>query len=248
MTRSIKLALGTAALCSAAAVYAASHSYSSAGPNQGWEGSTFWTVYARSWNSQSVTVNDAARRDVSMDWDLRDVDGADYVAGGGWGDVGTPTNVTYKLFDWSTPRGAGTFGIYGWSCKPPAPNLDVEFYVVDAWFGGWAPPSSGNYRLYRKTSTPVQTNNGPYHIYESAQIDGQPTQCGTGRSFKQVWAIRTVNRSVPTGGGQATINFSVLKNRMDDYGYFVAKYNYLVVGAEGLRNSRGHIRIQASRS
>ncbi|WP_420607792.1 hypothetical protein [Novosphingopyxis sp.] len=94
----------------------------------------------------------------------------------------------------------------------------------------------------------VQTNTGRYRIYQSGQIDGEPSYCNCDKPFKQVWAIRTVNRAVKTGSDTATINFSVLKNAMDDYGYFMAKSAYLVVGAEGGKNSSGHIRIQVNKS
>ena len=255
MKKYMKVIITTALVTSGTAAYAASHSYSNNGPNQGQEGGTtgtFWTVYARNANSQSITVSDASRRDVSMDWDLKDQDGADYVAGGGWQNVSSPTNVSYKLFAWSTPRGKGTFGVYGWSCGVPAGNLNVEYYVVDAWFGGWTPPSSGKYKLNKKTGNrPIQTNNGTYDIYDSNQIDNEPSYCSGNKPFKQVWAVRTVNRYVrasTTNPGNATINFSVLKNKMDDYGYFNAKSAYLVVGAEGGRNSKGHIRIQVNKN
>ena len=198
-----KVLITAALLTSATAAYAASHSYrEGSNTNQGNEGSTFWTVYAKNAFSQSITVNDGSRRDVSMDWELKDADGADYVAGGGWEYVPTPNNVYYKLFDWNTPRGKGTFGVYGWSCDVPAGNLNVEYYVVDSWFGGWTPPGSnaGQYSLskVRKNGRDltVSTNNGTYQIYQSGQIDNQPNACGNSKPFKQVWAVRTVNRYV----------------------------------------------------
>ena len=266
MKISRKIIIGSIMLGTASAALAASHTYSSASNavNQGDEvdksgNRVFWTVYARNWNSQSVTVNDIARKDVSMDWNLKNVDGADYVGGGGWQNVSTPNTLYYDLFDWSTSDGKGTFGAYGWSCGVPAGNLNVEYYIVEAAFGGWTPPTNaGEYTLtkVRKNNKDLQvvTNNGTYQIYQSGQINNQPSYCQSGTTmpaFKQVWAVRTSNKYVrasQTKPGRGTIDFKVLKEVMDDYGYFNAQSAYLVIGAEGFKNSKGHIRIRVGKT
>ncbi|MFC4292317.1 hypothetical protein ACFOWX_07805 [Sphingorhabdus arenilitoris] len=259
-----KFIVGAILLSTATAAYAASHTYTAAGPNQGDEvdasgNKFFWTVYARDWDSQSVTVNDIARRDISMDWDLKNMDSADYVGGGGWQNVATPNTLTYDLYDWTTSDGKGTFGAYGWSCGVPAGNLNVEYYIVEAAFGGWTPPTNaGEYTLtkVRKNNRDLQvvTNNGTYQIYQSGQINNQPSYCQSGNTkpaFKQVWAVRTANKFVQasrTNPGRGTIDFKVLKEVMDDYGYFNANSAYLVIGAEGLKNSKGHIRLRVNKT
>ena len=207
-----KVLITAALLTSATAAYAASHSYrEGSNTNQGNEGSTFWTVYAKNAYSQSITVNDGSRRDVSMDWELKDADGADYVAGGGWEYVPTPNNVYYKLFDWNTPRGKGTFGVYGWSCDVPAGNLNVEYYVVDSWFGGWTPtgiecrsvqPLESTKKWPRSYCFDEQRNLSDL----SVGTDRQPAQC--------MWKQQAVQAGLGRSHGQSVCKGKLHKSRV----------------------------------
>jgi endo-1,4-beta-xylanase len=114
----------------------------------------------------------------------------DYLArvGLGWNSTQTFDQLGTIAADYSyTKTGSGGgfsfIGIYGWS-----EGTLIEYYIVDDWFGGGAPPTGGG---TMKGSFTV--DGGKYNVYQHQQ-NNQPAITGGNTTFQQYFSVRQTPR------------------------------------------------------
>jgi hypothetical protein len=215
----------------ATGLYAADHFNNGTGTDRGY----FWTIYNQGTEYARINVlNNTGKALIS--WKTNFGSGNDFAGGIGWERKAKPNNIFYSIASWKNYAVGdnAVFGAYGWSCNN-AGELNVEFYITEAWFGGGRfVPGDG-----AQLKSNITLDGDTYDIYVTGGIK-RAQRCTNGRNFQQVWAVRRNKRSV--GATAVTMSFSKFIAKMDDYAFF-RNYDYLVIGIDGFQGSSGDVTL-----
>ena len=219
---------------------------------RGQDGDTYVNHYSNfTTNNQvyaSVNVTDNKKRTATLSWSTSTNSGSDYVGSVGWEKITRPKNFYYGISKWANyANGDGAvFGAYGWDCNT-GKNWNIEFYVVEAWFGSGAfRPRAPDGTLLPDRGKPVKLiqegKSVQYNIYSDTADRNFDDACGDNtKPFRQIWAVRSAKRAVGTTA--VTLPMTTIMNRMDDEADYPlgGTFEYIVMGVDGFRGSKGDI-------